>query len=153
MDQDLFSPNRTFERVLKVGFWKMGTPLLKRVKIRAALRHDDIREEMEFAITQAALVAGVIPRSSKNISETGIYVGDWLTDLLDWIINNWDSILEIIMTIINLFQELDMAVDYDPNVSTVAALIDDPNTDPTRTAALARTFRPDDVPPADPLTA
>ena len=100
-----FTPNQTLDRALRRVFWRKGVKLRDRINIRQALRDDLLREEIEFSLTAKAMDMGAIPPQSSDVTQEGIYVGNYITNLLDWIIENWDSILEMILAIISLFLE------------------------------------------------
>lgn len=101
-----FKPNPTFDRTMRSALRKTRTRFFTRVKVWRALRDNEMRYELELALTEKALAMGII--QPEGIEGTGVYGGPW-TDFLDWIINNWDEIFRIIMTIIDLFSD-DMEV-------------------------------------------
>lgn len=93
--------NNSLERMFRRVFFRQGVPLVTRVQIRQALDDDLIRDEIEYTLSRKAAEAGVVPPQAFDAD--GLFVGNWITDLLDWVIEHWDEILEIIMTIISLF--------------------------------------------------
>jgi len=58
------------------------------------------RKELEGRLTELAVAAKAIPPTAVR---EGVFDGSWLEDLLQFIIDNWEVILEIILTIINIF--------------------------------------------------
>jgi hypothetical protein len=103
-----FEANPSLDDTLRKVFWKERVGLLDRIKIRSALRTPEMREEIEYSLSQRlyeAIVVGdvAIPAAGEELfSSAGIYVGSW-QDLLQWILDNWPAILEMIMQIIALF--------------------------------------------------
>lgn len=97
-----FQANTSLDKALRKAFWKKRVGLLNRIRIRRAMRDEELREEIEYSLSQMVRESGMVAGDQFD-SETGIFVGNWLTDLFDYIINNWESILEMVMTIIMLF--------------------------------------------------
>jgi hypothetical protein len=79
----------------------VGHGLSERVGIRArmVLLPRSKREDLERQITALAVAGGVLPATA---APSGVYAGDWI-DLLNWFIENWEVILEIILAIIAIF--------------------------------------------------
>lgn len=97
-----FKPNPTFDDAIRSALRKTRTPFLTRVKVWLAMRNDEVRYEMELALTEKALEMGVL--QPEGVDGAGVYGNPW-TDFLDWIIANWDDILKIIMTIVDIFTD------------------------------------------------
>ena len=102
---EVFEANRTLDRALRRIFWKKRVPLRTRIDIRKALRDPEKREEIEFSLSRMAVDSNAIPPEGEDVDEAGIFVGNWITDLFDWLLDNWDSILAMIMQIIDLFTD------------------------------------------------
>lgn len=98
----MFKPNWTLDKAVGAAMLAVGHGLGERVGIRArmALLPRAKREELEKQVTAAAVAASAIPPSSVV---GGIYVGNWWQDLLQFLIDNWEVILEIILAIITIF--------------------------------------------------
>jgi len=105
LQQTTYEGNPTFMRALRRAMWKERTGLLHRIRILRAMQDPLIRQEVETAVTRMALDAGAIPPESTDVTAEGIYVGNWLTDLLEWILENAPAIIELVITIIGLFTE------------------------------------------------
>jgi hypothetical protein len=103
-----FKANPSLDDAIRKVFWKERVGLLDRIKIRSALRKPEMREEIEYSLSQRlyeAIVVGEVALAVSDdelFSSAGIYVGSW-QDLLQWILDNWPAILEMIMQIIALF--------------------------------------------------
>ena len=96
-----FESNGSLDNAMRRVFWRERVGLLDRIRIRRALRDEEVREEIEYGMSRMLAEAGLVAGDLFD-SNTGIFVGDWL-DIFDWIIANWSTILEMIMTIIGLF--------------------------------------------------
>lgn len=96
-----FAPNKTLPTTVFEAARKSGASLRQRTRLRFAFAFasDEDLLELEKELTMEAVKAGEI--KPEGVLD-GIYQGRW-TDLLDWIIANWDSILKMIMAIIGLF--------------------------------------------------
>lgn len=101
--EGLFRNNQSLDRCVGRVMREYDTPLRERLRIRTrmALLSWEDRAELERQLTAKAMEMGALPKEGPNIVN-GIYVGSWL-DLFDWFINNWETILEIILAIIAVF--------------------------------------------------
>lgn len=97
-----FAPNATFDDTIRSAMRKTRTPFLTRVKVWLAMRNEEVRYEMELALTEKALEMGIV--QPEGVDGAGVYGNPW-TDFLDWVIANWDDILKIIMTIVDIFTD------------------------------------------------
>lgn len=105
-----FRPNRSLRWAMRRAFWQNRTPLFQRIRIMSSMRDDMIQEEVEYTLSLMLQASGKVRGDMFN--ESGIFVGNWLTDVFDWVIENWDAILEMVITIISLFAaEQDMDLD------------------------------------------
>ena len=78
----------------------------KKFAVAKCLRDPDFRFVLEAQVTDMALRAGAIPPQGDQVVSYGdyqVFVGNWLTDLLEWVLLNAPAIIELIMTIISLF--------------------------------------------------
>lgn len=98
--------NKTLFPAIFEAARKADAPLRTRMRMRTlfAFASDDDLRELEKELTVEATKAGVIKPTGDNVVE-GCYVGEWGDGhILQWIIDNWDSILKMILSIIALFQ-------------------------------------------------
>ena len=68
-------------------------------RLRMGLLRPRIRREIELCLADEAIRAGVIEPG--NLTDDGI-VGDW-TDFFSYIIENWETVLQMVMDIITIF--------------------------------------------------
>ncbi len=97
----MFRPNYTLDKAVGTTMLAVGHGLSERVGIRArmVLLPRGRREELERQITALAVAGGVLPATAVA---GGVYGGPWI-DLLNWFLENWEVILEIILAIIAIF--------------------------------------------------
>lgn len=107
-----WKPNESLrEGIEKVASRELGRlELLKRIKVAKALYIPRYRFALEAILTDMALSEGTIAPTAENVKvfsvegeQIPIFVGNWITDLLDWLIANGPAIIELIMTIVSLF--------------------------------------------------
>jgi hypothetical protein len=98
----MFQPNRSLETTIMSVMRDQGHNLLERLRVRIALAFlsRDKRRQLEHELTTMASTAGAIPPQS--VGSDGVYVGAW-QDLFQWFLDNWESILELILRIISFF--------------------------------------------------
>ena len=93
--------NATLGRTLRKSMRKARVPFRQRMAANVVLMVPRMHRELEFAITEKAMAMGALPPEAALDSE-GCYVGDFI-DILDWFIENMDSIMEFILAIIAIF--------------------------------------------------
>lgn len=101
-----FRPNKSLRSAIMEAARQADAPLHTRLRIRAALAFASTEDlqELEKELTYEACKAGVIKRTAKTVVGD-VYVGEWGDGaIIKWIIENWDTILKMIMSIIALFQ-------------------------------------------------
>lgn len=101
----MFKPNYTLDKAVGAAMSAVGHGLSERVGVRCriVLLSRAKREELEKQITALAVAGGVLPASAVV---GGVYTGPWIDGimaLLNWFIENWEMILEIILAIISIF--------------------------------------------------
>ena len=98
----MFKPNYSLDKAVGAAMTAVGHGLSERVgvRVRLVLLPRARREELERQITALAAAASVIPPSAVV---GGVFTGSWINDLLDWFIENWEVILEIVLAIIAIF--------------------------------------------------
>lgn len=96
-----FEENKTLDQAMDVAVERVDTSRRERRAVMWTLWWPRHRREFEQRLTAAAMAAGAIPPAA--MVKDGVFCGNWLTDLLDWIVNNWETILEIISTILLFF--------------------------------------------------
>lgn len=98
-----FRPNRTLASAIFEAARKKRVPLRQRAYLRTCFMFadDDKLRELEVELTAELVTSGAIPPTAV-VDEC--YTGDWgVPPILDWILEHWEEILKIIMTIIGLF--------------------------------------------------
>lgn len=91
--------NQTLSTALDQIMDSCDTTFRQRLAVRVALFLPRKRRELERAITELALTTGALPPEA---TDDGVYRGNW-EDLLDWLWEHRNEILEFVMTIISLF--------------------------------------------------
>lgn len=96
-----WNPNYSLDQAIGTAMRAVGHGLSERVSVRCrlVLLPRARRMELEKQITALAVTGGVLPASAMV---AGVYTGPWI-DLLNWFLENWEVILEIILAIITIF--------------------------------------------------
>lgn len=95
--------NASLDNVLVDAAWQGHANFRERCALRICLLRPVKRHQLEAALTEFAVEAGVIPLTG-DLVQDGVYVGDWgAPGFLQWILDNWPKIMEMILAIIALF--------------------------------------------------
>lgn len=97
-----FEPNNTLDMAMAKAVDEKSPGFFDRLSIRIALLRPRKRYQLEKELTRQCMLAGVIPYESTEIAD-GVFVGNWLVEIFDWIIANWETVLEIISAILLFF--------------------------------------------------
>ena len=98
----MFKPNESLTKNVFTLMRENRVPLAMRARIRLCMFLPRTRKNLELALTNMAISYGAIGYGSHEIDEDGIYQGTW-DNLLDFLEEHWDEILEIILAILPLF--------------------------------------------------
>lgn len=95
----MFRPNRTLDKTIVTAMEQGCHSMMERciMRVRLAFLPRAKRAELEKGLTE--LVTSALPAAS---IVGGIFVGDWM-DIIQYIIENLDVILEFILAIITIF--------------------------------------------------
>ena len=98
-----FKPNKTLAGTVYEAMRRKRVPIAQRMYVRTCFifASDDKLRDLELELTSELKLAGVI---APEAIVDNCYAGDWgVPPILDWILEHWEEILKIIMTIIGLF--------------------------------------------------
>lgn len=102
--EGLFRPNDTLINVISHTMREYGhgwfERFIMRLKLRSMSRKQ--RRQLEQEVTGLLVASGHTLPVNATVGSDGILVGDW-QDLLDWFMENWPAILEMILTILAIF--------------------------------------------------
>jgi hypothetical protein len=100
---EAYVANKTLSSTVFEAARKSRVGIAKRMYLRTCFMFAsaDKLKELEQELTTELVLAGVLPPEGVQVVD-GCFVGNW-QDFLQWIIDHWDDILRIIMTIIGLF--------------------------------------------------
>lgn len=99
-----WTPNKTLDQAFDalLDDTRCHAAFRERLSVVMVLHRPRRRKLLEQALTERMVFVGAIPVAA-DATAGGIYVGNWLTDLFELLVENWEVILEIISTILIFF--------------------------------------------------